>query len=84
MDEYKLTPVAQMYHYITRIDGHQEGDPSKAAQAIIDYVQMEQPPLRLPLGKHSLDAIKTKLNAVQKDVTDNETIALSVLVDKIL
>lgn len=84
IDEYKLTPVAQMYHYINRIDGRQEGDPAKAAQAIIDYVQMEQPPLRLPLGKHSLDAIKTKLNAVQKDVTDNETIALSVLVDKIL
>ncbi len=84
MDEYKQTPVAQMCHYIQRIDGRQEGDPAKAAKVIIDYVEMEQSPLRLPLGKHSLDAIKTKLNAVQKDVTRNETIALSVLVDQAL
>ena len=84
MDEYKQTPVAQMYHYIQRIDGRQEGDPAKAAKAIINYVEMEQPPLRLPLGKHSIDAIKIKLNAVQKDVTDNESIALSVLVDPAL
>ncbi len=81
MDEYKQTPVAQMYHYISRIDGRQEGDPVKAATAIIDYVENKNEPLRLPLGKHSIDAIKAKIAAVQKDVAANETIALSTLVD---
>ncbi len=83
MDEYKQTPVAQMYHYISRIDGRQEGDPVKAATAIIDYVENKGEPLRLPLGKHSIDAIKAKIAAVQKDVAANEAIALSTLVDPV-
>jgi NAD(P)-dependent dehydrogenase (short-subunit alcohol dehydrogenase family) len=79
MDEYKLTPVAQMYHYISRIDGRQEGDPVKGAKAIVDFVHGDSKTLRLPLGKHSLDAIKAKLRAVQADMEANEQIALSTL-----
>ncbi len=51
IEEYKLTPVAQMYHYISRIDGRQEGDPVKGAQAMVDYVHNNSTPLRLPLGQ---------------------------------
>ena len=80
LDEYKRTPVAQMYHYIQRIDGRQEGDPVKAANAMIDYVESNAEALRLPLGKHALDAIRTKLKAVEKDMATNEAIALSTLV----
>ena len=83
MDEYKQTPVAQMYHYISRIDGRQEGDPAKAARAIIDYVGSTSHPLRLPLGKHALDAIRAKLAQVEKDLASNETIALSTLVSAV-
>lgn len=79
MDEYKTTPVAQMYHYISRIDGRQEGDPVKGANAIVDFVHGEGKTLRLPLGKHSLDAIKAKLRAVQADLDANEQVALSVM-----
>ncbi|OLY91080.1 Short-chain dehydrogenase [Cnuella takakiae] len=79
MDEYKTTPVAQMYHYISRIDGRQEGDPVKGAHAIVDFVHGEGKTLRLPLGKHSLDAIKAKLRAVQADLDANEQVALSVM-----
>jgi NAD(P)-dependent dehydrogenase (short-subunit alcohol dehydrogenase family) len=81
MDEYKTTPVAQMYHYISRIDGRQEGDPAKGATAIVDYVHNNNAPLRLPLGKHSLDAIRAKLTAVEKDLQANESIALGTMVD---
>jgi NAD(P)-dependent dehydrogenase (short-subunit alcohol dehydrogenase family) len=81
MDEYKRTPVAQMYHYISRIDGRQEGDPAKAALAILNYVDTDNAALRLPLGKHALDAIKAKLVAVQADIDSNREIALSTLVD---
>jgi NAD(P)-dependent dehydrogenase (short-subunit alcohol dehydrogenase family) len=81
MDEYKTTPVAQMYHYISRIDGRQEGDPVKGATAIVDYVHNNNAPLRLPLGKHSLDAIRAKLTAVEKDLQANESIALRTMVD---
>lgn len=79
MDEYKQTPVAQMYHYISRIDGKQEGDPEKGARAIIDFVASDSKTLRLPLGKHSLDAIRAKLRAVASDLDANERIALSTM-----
>jgi len=36
-------------------DGRQPGDPSRAAQAILQIVAMSQPPFRLPLGS---DAVK--------------------------
>lgn len=81
MEEYKRTPVAQMYHYIQRIDGRQEGDPAKAASAIVDYVASGGVPLRLPLGKHSIEALKSKIASVQKDLGINEAIALSTGVD---
>jgi NAD(P)-dependent dehydrogenase (short-subunit alcohol dehydrogenase family) len=79
MDAYKQTPVAQMYHYISRIDGKQEGDPEKGAAAIIDFVDGDSKTLRLPLGKHSLDAIRAKLRSVASDLETNEAIALSVM-----
>ena len=79
MEEYKLTPVAQMYHYISRVDGRQEGDPIKGANAMIDYVYNNNDSLRLPLGKHSIDTLKAKITSVQKDIQANEAIALSVM-----
>lgn len=79
IEAYKLTPVAQMYHYIARIDGKQEGDPVKGAQAIVDFVHSDNKSLRLPLGKHALDAIKAKLLAVQADMDANEQVAMSTL-----
>lgn len=79
IDEYKLTPVAQMYHYISRVDGKQEGDPVKGAQAIVDFAHGNSKTLRLPLGKHALDAIKTKIRSVQADLEANESVALSTV-----
>lgn len=81
IDEYKKTPVGQMYQYINRIDGTQEGDPMKGAQAIVDYVHNGNKELRLPMGKQALQSIKAKLAAVQADITANEQIALGTLVD---
>ena len=79
IEEYQQTPVAQMYQYIATIDGKQEGDPVKGAKAILDYVNNNRKPLRLPLGKMAVQGIKAKLNAVQMDIEENEAIALSVV-----
>jgi NAD(P)-dependent dehydrogenase (short-subunit alcohol dehydrogenase family) len=81
MEVYTKTPVAQMYQYINRVDGTQEGDPTKGARAIVAYVHNGNKELRLPLGKAAVQAIKAKLSAVQSDVAANEQIALSTLVD---
>jgi NAD(P)-dependent dehydrogenase (short-subunit alcohol dehydrogenase family) len=79
ISEYEATPVGQMRLYMERMNGKQEGDPVKAAAAIVDYVSTNKTNLRLPLGKLSVLGIRTKLADVEKDVTANESIANSVV-----
>jgi hypothetical protein len=68
-----------MYQYIDKVNGTQEGDPVKGAQAIIDYVHDNKPNLRLPLGRTPLQAIRAKLAQVEADLKANEAIAVSTV-----
>ncbi len=62
-----------------QVDGNQEGDPAKAAQAIINITNLEEPPLRLPLGKIAIISLKNKLDSVQKDIDNFKEIAESTV-----
>jgi NAD(P)-dependent dehydrogenase (short-subunit alcohol dehydrogenase family) len=79
LDAYSKTAVAQMYQYMERMNGKQEGDPEKAARAIVDYIHNNREPLRLPLGKTTIQGMRAKLASVEKDITANEAISLSVI-----
>lgn len=79
IDAYTKTPVGQMYGYMEKMNGKQEGDPVKGAQAIVDYVNNNTPHLRLPLGKLSVQGIRAKLAAVEKEVAANEAISVSTV-----
>lgn len=57
------------------VNGKQEGDPVKAAQAIYDLAQMDNPPLRLPLGKIPMKTIQMKLDSVKSDLEAGRTVA---------
>ncbi|MEU4290211.1 oxidoreductase [Kribbella sp. NPDC026596] len=46
--------VGAMNRYRLETDGTQAGDPAKAARAILDVVALDNPPLRLLLGKDAL------------------------------
>ncbi|RYY96484.1 MAG: SDR family NAD(P)-dependent oxidoreductase [Chitinophagaceae bacterium] len=81
LDAYKQTPVAQMYHYISRVHGRQEGDPGKAARVLVDYVHNGNEALRLPLGKHPIDVIRAKIASLEKDLEANRELALSTLAE---
>jgi NAD(P)-dependent dehydrogenase (short-subunit alcohol dehydrogenase family) len=48
--------------YMEQHGGHEPGDPRKAGHVLLQLVEMEQPPLRLPLGK---DAIMFLSNSYQ-------------------
>lgn len=50
------------------VDGKQEGDPQKAAKAIIQAVSLPDPPLRLPFGKIVLASLRIKLDWVMQDM----------------
>ena len=53
------------------VNGRQEGDPEKAAVAIINHVNSENPTLRLPLGKTALITIGMKINSLKADMEAN-------------
>ncbi len=55
---------------LRQMDGKQPGDPDKAAQAIISLINEKNPPLRLPLGKPAVDAIREKLRFVEKEMDE--------------
>lgn len=69
IDDYQATAGA-FRERMRAVDGKQEGDPAKAAAAIYHITTLENPPLRLPLGKIPLTTIQAKLDSVQKDLND--------------
>jgi NAD(P)-dependent dehydrogenase (short-subunit alcohol dehydrogenase family) len=60
---------------IKLVDGKQEGDPIKAAQAIIQMAEAEHSTLRLPLGKVALASIHAKVSSLQNDLAVNKALA---------
>jgi NAD(P)-dependent dehydrogenase (short-subunit alcohol dehydrogenase family) len=74
IDDYSET-AGLFRQRIKMVDGKQEGDPKKAARAIINITHQEQPPLRLPLGKIAVATILSKLESVQLDLQNGRRIA---------
>ena len=56
--------------------GKQPGDPVRAANAIIDVVMSEKPPLRLLLGKLALDNARKKIELLKNDFDAMEATTL--------
>lgn len=56
-------------------NGKQEGDPAKAAEAIWQLAQQENPPLRLPLGKIAVATIQAKIDSLQQDLDAGRAVA---------
>jgi NAD(P)-dependent dehydrogenase (short-subunit alcohol dehydrogenase family) len=50
------------------LDGTQPGNPERAAQAIMDAVDSDNPPLRLPLGELAFENIRAKLEGQLDDL----------------
>lgn len=50
-------------------DGPNAGDPVKAVQVIIEAVESENPPFRLPLGLPAFEAIEAKLEQVKQEIS---------------
>lgn len=63
-------------------DGHQDGDPSKAARIILEATQLEQPPFRLPLSQATLDSMQAKITAYQQTVAAWSSQAASISIKR--
>jgi NAD(P)-dependent dehydrogenase (short-subunit alcohol dehydrogenase family) len=62
MSEYDET-VGRTRAMLRALNGRQPGDPARAASAIMRVVDMEDPPLRLPLGHMAVEHIRATLQA---------------------
>jgi len=82
IEAYQNTPVGNTYQYADNMNGKQEGDPVKAAQAIVDYVYGDHKALRLPLGKAPVQGMRMKLAQVEEDLKANEAIAVSTVFEE--
>jgi len=80
MDEYATT-VGATRAYIESEDGSQAGDPSKAAAAIFDALDADDPPLRLALGADAVDAIRAKHEELLAELERWEPVARATAVD---
>lgn len=60
-------------NWMDKEDGNQQGDPAKAATAMIEAVNSSQPPLRLVLGSDALEIIRNKIDSVSQELDRWET-----------
>jgi NAD(P)-dependent dehydrogenase (short-subunit alcohol dehydrogenase family) len=68
----EYTTVHNAQELLLAKDGKQEGDPDKAAAAIIEMAHMENPPLYLLLGEDAYNRAMTKLDRLRKEFLLNE------------
>jgi NAD(P)-dependent dehydrogenase (short-subunit alcohol dehydrogenase family) len=66
IDDYKTTAETNK-NTIRGYSGKQPGDPVRAAKAIVDAVESENPPLHLLLGVAALKGARNKLEVLKKD-----------------
>lgn len=67
IEDYEAV-VGGLRQWLQDMDGKQPGDPVKAAEAMIQAVNSDNPPLRLALGADAIDGIKAKLESVKAEL----------------
>ncbi len=76
IDDYASTS-GEFLNWIRDMDGKQPGDPNKAASAMIQAVESDNPPLRLPLGADAVSTISEKLESVKAELDAWEQVAIN-------
>lgn len=57
-------------------NGKQQGDPEKAAKAIIQIAENPVPPLHLPLGKFAIERIREKISSFSDSINTWEQVSI--------
>lgn len=60
--------TVKFLNYFAEVDRKQVGDPRKAARVLIDVVESDDPPMRLPLGENCITRIEAELEKVKTDI----------------
>ncbi|HWG17961.1 MAG TPA: oxidoreductase [Acidobacteriaceae bacterium] len=75
IEEYRPA-IGQVRQYFHSNAGKQRGDPAKAVEAIMDVVDMPDPPLHLLLGHAAWNRMKGKLEQWRQEMAKHESISL--------
>ena len=75
-DQYRQLADA-MRRSNEQMDGHQPGDPAKAASALLELADLDKPPLRVQLGSDAFAAISKKWTRSVDAMTEWQTLAAS-------
>lgn len=72
--------VGKAFEWFEGLAGNQPNDPARAAQAIMEAVEADEPPLRLALGREALNLIREKLERLNRDLDAWEPISMSTAI----
>jgi NAD(P)-dependent dehydrogenase (short-subunit alcohol dehydrogenase family) len=67
IDDYAES-VGAARELIAQLDGNQPNDPIRGAQAIINAIDADDPPLHLALGEDAIEAIRAKLDERREEL----------------
>lgn len=73
--------AGRMRDGFAQYDGRQPGDPEKAAQIMLQLVELPEPPLRLVLGKDMLPRVRAKLAGMLQEIDRWEALSLATEYD---
>jgi NAD(P)-dependent dehydrogenase (short-subunit alcohol dehydrogenase family) len=76
IDDYTAAQASLDLHQNT-LDGQQAGDPDKIALAIIQAVNVSEPPLHLFMGRIAVDLAQQKIAQVQQDLSQWQATSLA-------
>jgi NAD(P)-dependent dehydrogenase (short-subunit alcohol dehydrogenase family) len=80
LEDYDAT-VGNTRRAVATGNGTQPGDPAKAATAVLAALNVEDTPLRLPLGADAVDAVVGHLDSVRTEIAAWEKTARSTAFD---
>jgi NAD(P)-dependent dehydrogenase (short-subunit alcohol dehydrogenase family) len=76
IEDYAETAGARM-KITSGYSGQQPGDPARAAEAMIEITQVDNPPRHLPLGPFALDEAAKKAHALLADIEQWRELSLA-------
>lgn len=77
-------PISSTFlKWLEDMDGKQPGDPDKAAAAMIQVVESDNPPLRLALGADAVAAIEEKLKSVKVELDAWKEVSVNTAFDDV-
>ncbi len=86
IDDYKplINDIRQMIQEVQDMKVLLPGDPKKAALAMIKAVDSDNPPLRLPLGADTVEAIEGALEYIKAEIDAWREVSVNTAFDEVL